>query len=163
MSDTSKRLAELQEIVSEKPDAEEFYEYACLLRDEERLAEARDVLVKGLAANQRHGAARLLLAKLYYQDGLGEFCVRELIELKKYVQSPALEKLLDAFGEYAHPYLPSSVASSAARSQQAEDESDSEHEERLAAQEDAQDEQEDVLAEIDIDSEFDEIFDEIDD
>lgn len=158
MSDTSKRISELEKILAQSPDADEFYEYASLLSEQEKLAEARDVLIKGLAAKQRHGAARLLLARLYYQDGLGEFCVRELIELKKYVQSPALDKLLDAFGEYAHPYLPHSSGKA-----ESHEESDAEEEQRLAAEEDAQDEQEDVLAEIDIDAEFDEIFDEIDD
>ena len=153
------RFNELKELVAKNPAAEEFLEYARSLSARGEAAEAREVLVKGLNRHQENAPARLLLAKLYYEEGLGEFCVRELVELKKYCSAPALGKLLDAFGEYAHPFLRASNPTSAQTASE-EFEQSEEEEERRAAEE--EDEEEDILAEIDIDADFDEAFDEID-
>jgi hypothetical protein len=42
-----------------------------------------------------------MLAKTFYDDGLLEFAIRELIEARKYSESPTLHRLLEAFGDHA--------------------------------------------------------------
>lgn len=159
MAQDEARFKELTKIISDNPTAEEFLEYARSLSAQGKATEAREVLIRGLNRHQENAPARLLLAKLYYDEGLGEFCVRELVELKKYCNAPALGKLLDAFGEYAHPFLAASNPTSVPNASEEFEQSEEEEERRAAVEED---EEGDILAEIDLDADFDEAFDEID-
>jgi hypothetical protein len=105
MEDQSK-LAEIRAKLVGDPGSEEFVELARLLiADSSSRAEAREACFRGLNANPRNLVGRLLLARLFYLDGLGEFCVRELIELSKYCDAPSIKKLLDGFGDYAKPFI----------------------------------------------------------
>ncbi len=71
----------------------------------EARAQARDIAVRAIQKNPGDAELRLMLAKLYYLDGLFEFSARELIEVQFIQPTPSVEKLLDQFGEYSAPYL----------------------------------------------------------
>ena len=133
----SKDVEKLLKRISEDPSAEGLVELVKLLSDTpENRAKAREVCLSVLTANPQHTRGRLALAKLYYLDKMGEFCVRELVELKKYSKSPALQRLIDSFGDFAKPFL-----SSAPTDEQAAD----------AA---VPDDYNDIVAEIDLDAGF---------
>lgn len=99
------RVDELRRLLGENPGADSFPELAeHLSEDPTKRAEAREILFRGLAKNPRNTRGRLLLAKLFYQDEMLEFSVRELIELHRYTDVPAVRKLLEAFGEYGEQF-----------------------------------------------------------
>lgn len=137
--DRESRIAELHAAVAADPSNLDFIELAALLADEpESRAEAREICFRGLNNHATALRGRLVLARLFYLDGLMEFAARELAELSKYATVPALTKLLDAFGPHMKAYAPVSPQSS-----------------KDAAPKAAEDDDEgEVLAEIDLDAEF---------
>ena len=97
---------ELRAIVADNAAAPEFALLAWRLSETaESRAEAREICFRGLAKNPHDTLGRLALARLFYLDGLGEFCLRELVELKKYSKAETIDKLLASFGDYAAPFL----------------------------------------------------------
>ena len=76
-----------------------------LSKDGATRSEARNYCQRYLSVNPTNAIIRLWLARLYYLDKLGEFCVRELVELQKYSEAPSINKLLSAFGSFAEPFL----------------------------------------------------------
>ena len=99
-------------------------------------AEREDCLAK-ICDDPGDLRSRLKLARSYFLDGLHEFSVRELVEIKRRSPSilPAIEKLIAAFGPLATPYLTSLNPETA---------------ETELPEESA----EDILAEIDIEADF---------
>lgn len=62
----------------------------------------RDSCLKAINKSHQEHRLRLTLAKLFYLDGMGEHCVRELLHLKRLVgANQALDRLLESFREYA--------------------------------------------------------------
>lgn len=133
----------LQSIRKQIDDSPEHFDpeplFVMLEQDGDRVT-IRELCFYGLGKNARHTLLRLLLAKTFYLDGLGEFAVRELVELRKYSAAPSLERLLLAFGNFAQPFLSSTAA-------------------ETRSTEDAEDE--DVVAEIDIDTEFGDLLEDL--
>ena len=105
-------------------------------------AEEREECFQALAEHPADLNARLRLARLFYEDGLHEFAVRELIELRRRaeVMPPSLERLLAAFGEIARPYL-DAVATGNFNTE-------------TAAPSDTDPSTADTVAELDVDAEF---------
>ncbi len=100
------KLGQLRRIISERPGAPEFVELAqLLLKSQDTRPEARDVCFKGLAEDPKNLRARLVLARLFYLDGLTEFCIRELLEIQKNSSPPSLERLLEMLGQKVGSYL----------------------------------------------------------
>lgn len=66
---------------------------------------ARDMAIKAIQKAPSDAELRLLLAKLYYMDGLFEFATRELIEIQFMLPTPSVERLLQQFTEYSAPLL----------------------------------------------------------
>ena len=113
MSADRKRLEQLRSKVSSDPGCDELIELVTALSDDSKTRpEARDLCQRGLAENPHNHVVRLTLARLYYTDKLGEFCVRELFELKRRAGAslPSLEKLLEAFGDYATQFASTGFA-----------------------------------------------------
>ena len=69
-------------------------------------ADARELCFREINQNPGDRGVRLLLAKLFYLDGLNEFAIRELIELRRRSPSESLNALLRSFGALAEVYLP---------------------------------------------------------
>jgi len=133
-----KEITAIQSKLIKDPSDESYFQLAShFSKEAETRAEARTICLKALNKDPKNAKARLLLARLYYLDNLGEFCVRELLELKKYTNSLSLDDLIKSFGEYAHYFSSMDSADSIS------------------------DSTESVLAEIDIDTDFDEIEDEL--
>lgn len=127
----SNRIQELKTLLAEKPLAREFLELARLLSESQaNRIEARDVLFKGINHHPNHFVARLLLAKLFFEDGMFAFSARELAELWLLNKSITVKSLLDSFGEHGKYY--NELFQGKTRSISSED----------------------VLAEIDLDSDF---------
>lgn len=141
----------LREALRDNPGGDEFAELAELLSaDAQRRPEAREICFRGLSENPRHAKGRLVLAKLFYLDGLGEFCVRELVELSRYVSnSPSLERLVSAFGEFGKQFL--AERPTAAQKRSATD----------AAAGAAGGESSKVVAELDLDADFDDLLEDL--
>lgn len=100
------RIQELKTLLAEKPSAGEFLELARLLSaDAENRAEARDVLFKGISHHPSNYVARLLLAKLFFEDGMYSYSARELAELWSLNKSETIKKLLLSLGEAGKSYL----------------------------------------------------------
>lgn len=94
------RIKELRESLNQDPLSEGFLELAQILSsDSSSRAEAREICFKALSLNPNHHAGRLILAKLFYLDSMTPFCVRELLEVRKHVESESLDRLLLSFGE----------------------------------------------------------------
>lgn len=157
-ADKELRINELRKAVRESPGSPEWFELAETLStasgggggDEKKRSEARELCFRALREDPRHFRGRLLLAKLFYLDQMPEFCVRELIELKRLgASSPSLVRLLDAFGTLAERY---GSETAVAQSPEAEVPSASEP----ASGEEA------VVAEIDLDAEFADVLSELD-
>lgn len=72
-----------------------------LIRTPEHRAASRERLFQIIVSDPSNARARVLLAKSFYDDGLLEFSVRELVEAKKYTDSVALTRLIEAFGDHA--------------------------------------------------------------
>jgi hypothetical protein len=142
-----KHLKELYDIVSKNAGAGEFVELAKLLAsDPSKRSEARDICFKGLTESPDNLLGRLLLSRLFYLDKMPEFCVRELLELKRRGGSFAsLDKLLSSLSDYAEPYLTGLESASS---------------ENLG--EDADNSAPKVVAEVDLDEDFLDILDELD-
>lgn len=104
---SEKSLEELREIVAKTPLAPENLELVESLSESEvSRAEAREVCFKILKEDAEQHRIRLFLARLFYLDGMTEFCIRELVELNKKVgELSELERLLDSFGDLAKPFL----------------------------------------------------------
>ncbi len=92
----------LRKRVATDPAAKEFIELAKVLGEKnETRAEAREVCFRALTSDSKNLRGRLLLAKLFYLDGMIEFCVRELLEIEHSApETPALKRLLEALGDY---------------------------------------------------------------
>ncbi len=100
------RISELKTLLAEKPSAGEFLELARLLsKSKDTKAEARDVLFKGITHHPSNYVARLLLAKLFFEDGMYSFSARELAELWSINRSETIKKLLIAFGDHSKNYI----------------------------------------------------------
>ena len=136
MSDS---LADLQREVSADPGSDKFPQLAKLLgEDAVRRAEAREICFKGLAAQPENHLGRLILARLFYLDGMYDFAARELAEIRGDAVTPSVEKLLAEFGERADKYLQTGSSKSA-----------------------AQNEDDGIVAEISLDTEFIEAMNEL--
>lgn len=102
----STKITQLKTLLAENPSAREFLELARLLSEStETKAEARDVLFKGITHHPSNYVARLLLAKLFFEDGLYAFSARELADLWNLNKSETVKKLLLSFGEQGKNYL----------------------------------------------------------
>jgi lipopolysaccharide biosynthesis regulator YciM len=102
----SQDLEELKRLVSEDPGDPAFYDLAKhYSQSSAQVVEAREILLKGINASPSHLKARLLLARVYYLEGLIEFSVRELIELYRQSNNPAVKELLESFGQIGEEFL----------------------------------------------------------
>lgn len=68
-------------------------------------AEARELAYRAIQKFPNDAEIRIMLAKLFYLDGLFEFAARELIEAQFIQPTPAAEKLLLQFSEFSSPLL----------------------------------------------------------
>ena len=84
----------------------------CLMQLPASRAEARELCFVELNSNPHNVLARLFLARAFYLDGMSEFCLRELIELKKFSSSHNLEKLLNTLKDFNRAPSLSSLNSS---------------------------------------------------
>src|SRR5262245_32745747 len=64
-----------------------------LAETEEGRREVRELCLRELSENPKQVRAKLLLARVFYLDGMKTFCLRELEELKKLTKSEALSRL----------------------------------------------------------------------
>lgn len=137
-------LIELREMSDADPASEEALELiGRLVESEGSRSEARERAYKFLNEEPKNHLVRLLLAKSFYLDRLGEFCVRELQEIKRRGgTSESLLKLLDAFG--GNVDIPTETLPEAADKEGAEG-----------------DDEQNVVAELDLDSDFTDALDEL--
>lgn len=78
------------------PGDEIFVQYAESLKKEGKRVEALNVILRGLTASPTNNRGRLLLARMFYEDGYTPFAVRELIEIHKSIpQNKAIKQLLE--------------------------------------------------------------------
>ncbi len=90
-------LREIQQILKSNPGDPVFVEYAEQLRKENKLDEALQVCFRGLNSNPSCHAGRLLLARVFYQQGHLAFAIREISELvRSSKEISSLRKLLYA-------------------------------------------------------------------
>ena len=144
------KLGQLRRIISESPGAPEFVELAqLLLKSQDTRPEARDVCFKGLAEDPKNLRGRLVLARLFYLDGLTEFCIRELLEIQKQSSPKSLERLLEMLGHKVSSYLRGYSQSENSSSTTPPDSS-------------PQEVKSEVVAEIDIEAEFFEALEDLD-
>ena len=110
------RIKELKKALDEEPSSKAFLELARLLikKDSEENSEggaeksskeAKEVLFQGLYYYPKNLVARLLLAKLFYQDGFYNFSAREVAEVWSETKSETAKKLLLSFGEHGERYF----------------------------------------------------------
>ncbi len=106
------RIIELQKALDEQPSSKAFLELARLLIKRDAKADskkdskaAKEVLFQGLYYYPKNLVARLLLAKLFYQDGFYNFSAREIAEVWSETKSETIKKLLLSFGDYGEHYL----------------------------------------------------------
>lgn len=98
-------MEELEKRVTNDPGGEFFPELASrLVEDVSSRTRAREICFQGLKRSPANARGRLVLARAFFLDGMFEFSVRELVELRNYTEVPAIQKLLDAFGIYAQRY-----------------------------------------------------------
>ena len=82
------------EILENDPGNPVFLEYAESLRSEGRLTEALIVCLSGLSKNFSLHRGRLLLARLFFEQGFYPFAAREISYLARYFPSnTAIQKL----------------------------------------------------------------------
>ena len=98
------RISELEKALDEEPSSKAFLELARLLIEQDS-KKAKEVLFQGLYYYPKNLVARLLLAKLFYQDGFYNFSAREVAEVWSETKSETTKKLLLSFGEYGEHYL----------------------------------------------------------
>lgn len=143
MSMDKKHLEQLRAKASLDPGCEELAELVGLLAEDSKTRpEGREFCLRSLAENPNNHVIRLTLARMYYLDKLGEFCVRELFELKRRAGTilPSLEKLLEAFGDYARQFLTPASGITPARAAGSK-----------------------VVAELDLDADFTDLLEDLDD
>lgn len=141
MTDTEETL---RNAVEANPGAPEFVELAKLVAEKEHgRPEAREICLRGLTADPKNALGRLLLAKLFYLDGMSLFAARELVELSRARRTPALERLLAAFADFTDGVSPTTGTTSPVGGSATEQE-------------------EQVVGELDLDADFDEIEVELD-
>lgn len=101
MADERQRtLDDLRALLEDDPGNDAFVELASRLSGTpEGRREGREICFQGLTHSPQALRGRLLLAKLFYLDQMPEFCVRELLELRKRSDAPSLARLLDSFGD----------------------------------------------------------------
>lgn len=139
MAGSGLSLIELREMADSDACGEEAAELiGRLVESKELRSESRERAFRFLNEEPQNHSIRLLLAKSFYLDGLGEFCVRELHEIERRgAASESVTKLLQSFGAAASPD---------ASSEEAEAEADSEQ---------------GVVAELDLDADFTDALDEL--
>ena len=135
---TENKVKELLKALDEDPSSKAFLELARLLAEQDT-AKARDILIQGLYYHSDNLVARLLLAKIFYKDGLYNFSAREIAEVWMVSKSDTIKKLLLSFGEHGEKYY--QIYSGSA----------------------VESESEDVLAEIDLDADISDAIIEFDD
>ena len=145
MKEESKQ--ELRDTLASDPTDSSFVRLAELHLADQEYAQAREVCFYGLTSNPENLQARLLLSRLFYLDGMLEFSVRELVELKKRAELPAVDTLLDLFGPHAERFLATNLPKKALSADAPEEVED--------------DDAEEILAEIDLDDEFVSAFEEL--
>jgi len=144
----NERVRELRALLSQQPGTDEFVELANILSsDPQSRSEAREICFKGLNDNPKNFRGRLTLARLFYLDGYGEFCIRELVELNKRVSLASLERLIELFGDFAKPFL---AEANQTNKKQQKVEANPQSEANLGGSE----ESDSVVAEMDLDDEF---------
>ncbi len=145
-SNTQQRIDELRQAISDPSRKAELIELIKLLSERaESRSEVRERCFRALNTDPKNAVLRLLLARSYYLDGLGEFCVRELVELQKYTSTPSLEKLLSAFGGFVRPFMQGVKQGATSNSNKGP----------------SSGEEESVVAEIDLEADFANTIDEI--
>ncbi|MBL7661987.1 hypothetical protein JNK13_04455 [bacterium] len=158
------RIKALKEFLKLNPGAQEFVELATLLaEDAQERSLAREYCFRGLAHHPNNFEGRLQLARLFYLDGMKEFCVRELRELRtRGVESPALDKLLELLGE--GPAESSEQAASNAGHDQGKNEAGHAETRQATSPESVSKKPaaEKIVGEIDIDADFSDILDDLD-
>ena len=148
-------ISELQSIVARDPGASEFVALAEeLAKDPSRRAEAREVCFRGLTQDPRNTRGRLTLARLFYLDSMGEFCVRELVRLRQLAPLHSLDKLLDSFGEFAKPFLQITLEPVPNDSPEIDDTAEESSPAVSATSEPQMEGEEDTVAEIDLEADF---------
>lgn len=118
--------------------------------------EGRELCLRTLAKNPQNNLVRLHLAKLYYQDELYEFCIRELLELKRSTNIDSVNRLLEAFGDHVTKFLPTpsmALTSANLKSTSAESQQLAEKRGKTAGAGDPSEESS-VFAELDIETDF---------
>ena len=89
-------IEDLEKIVTENPGAPEFYLLADKLRQEGFFKEAIHVALAGLSVDSGNQQARLLLARLYFEQRYIPFAIREIEDLQRaHPESSALKSLLE--------------------------------------------------------------------
>lgn len=138
-------LIELREKSDEEPSCEEAAELiARLVESDGSRTEARERAYRFLNEEPNNYTVRLLLAKSFYLDRLGEFCVHELQEIRRRGgSSESLNKLLETFGAIAGDVVSS----------------ENYDEEEVSVDDDS--EEQGVVAELDLDSDFTDALEEL--
>lgn len=109
-TDRNADIADIRRRLAEKSDISLKLKLARLLaEDVASRPEAREICFQILAKESENRLSRLLLARLFYLDGLFEFSVRELMELKRQGVSGSLDKLLAAFGHHTEKFSGANV------------------------------------------------------
>lgn len=100
-------IAELRNRASKEPSGENLYALgAKLVESEESRDEGRFWLMKSIEIEPSNLTARLKLARALYLDGLNEYAVRELIEIRRRdSELESVRRLLDAFGPYVDQFM----------------------------------------------------------
>jgi len=124
-----------------KEELEKLFEK--LEEDKAHRVEAREFCLMELAENPKNGRCRLFLANLYYLDNYPEFCVRELVELKKYSTLESVDRLIESFGNFGQSFIRPVAVVSEGEAEAMDEEGD------------------DIMAELDFDSEFIDVLDEL--
>lgn len=153
-------IEELRTIVAANPGARENCELAAkLLELPENRGEAREVCFRGLTAEQNNVPLRLTLAKSFYLDQLPEFCVRELLQIQRVHPTPALARLIEAFGSYVNQFSSAAPTASASSATPAPNSGNVSGEGGGATTSSGSEET--VIGEIEIDADFDDVEDEL--
>ena len=147
---SSAELERLKEAYFKEPESSEALVGLIteLSKDNSTRLEARELCFKFLTLKPKDILVRLWLARLFYLDKYGEFCVREIVELKRYSKASSLDKLLDAFGAFAAPFIKVDSLVEAAAGTTASESSNKQQQEAKPSVE------EDIVAEFDFDADF---------
>ncbi|MCC6220241.1 MAG: hypothetical protein IT291_03260 [Deltaproteobacteria bacterium] len=162
-----KSLERLRLLVAARPECPEFVELAEMLStDAKTRPEAREVCFAGLARDPSNLKARLLLARLFYLDGMNEFCLKELLELRRRFgllvndrENLSLDRLIASFGDILCPHSGLSDSACVASSHFKHGNQSGGG---AVSNPDNEDIKSKVVAEMDIEADFAELLDEID-